>query len=101
MSFNLDKAISVAQRSGKTALGVKKALSAARTGDAKAIVIASNAPNQLRDDVTYYANLSEIPVIEYPKTSQDLGILCGRPHLTAFFTIYKPGDSDIMKIAKK
>ena len=50
----------------------------------------------MKEDVLRYASLSEIPVIPYPKSSQDLGIACGRPHLTAFVTIFNAGDSDIM-----
>ena len=94
---DLDRSISVATKSGKTEFGVKQALKAARNGDAKAIVMASNAPSDMQEDVLRYAKLSELPVIVYPKTSQDLGIACGRPHLTAFVTIFNAGDSDIMQ----
>ena len=93
---DLDRSISVATKSGKTEFGVKRAIKAAKNGDAKAIVMASNAPKEMREDVSRYAELSEIPVIEYPKSSQDLGIACGRPHLTAFVTIFSAGDSDIL-----
>ena len=40
---DLDKSISVARKSGKTALGVKTAIASAKLGDAKAIIIAANA----------------------------------------------------------
>ncbi|MHA2171725.1 MAG: 50S ribosomal protein L30e [Candidatus Kariarchaeaceae archaeon] len=93
---DLDRSISVAKKSGKTELGLNSALKAARTGEAKAIVIAANAPQESRRDLEYYAKLSNLPIIHYPKTSQDLGIVCGRPHLTAYVTIYSPGDSNIL-----
>lgn len=93
---DLDKSISVARKSGKTDLGMNKAIQAAKTGEAKLIVAAANAPREVKEDVEYYCKLSGIPLIEYPKSSQDLGIVVGRPHLTAFITIYHPGDSDIM-----
>ncbi len=94
---DLDRSINVATKSGKTEFGVKRALKAARNGDAIAIVMASNAPSEFQEDVTRYAGLSEVPIIVYPKSSQDLGIACGRPHLTAFVTIFDAGDSDIMQ----
>ena len=97
---DLDKSINVAIKSGKTQFGAKQALKAARNGDALTIVVAANAPALSKEDVEYYAKLSEIPIISYPKTSQDLGIACGRPHLTAFVTIFNPGDSDIMDATK-
>ena len=93
---DLDRSISIATKSGKTEFGMKRAVKAARNGDAMAIIVAANAPDQMKEDVLRYASLSEIPVIPYPKSSQDLGIACGRPHLTAFVTIFNAGDSDIM-----
>lgn len=94
---DLDKSINVARKSGNTELGVNTAIKAAKNGDAKVIVVAANAPGESKEDLVYYAGLSGVPVIEYPKSSQDLGIVCGRPHLTAFVTVFNPGDSDIME----
>jgi len=94
---DLDRSISVATKSGKTEFGAKHAVRAAKNGDAKAIVVASNAPRNYKEDVIRYAGLSEVPIISYPKSSQDLGTACGRPHLTAFVTIFSQGDSDIME----
>jgi large subunit ribosomal protein L30e len=94
---DLDRSINVARKTGKTELGVNSAIKAAKNGDAKAIVMASNAPAEYQEDLEYYAGLSGVPVIIYPKSSQDLGIACGRPHLTAFVTIFSPGDSDILQ----
>ena len=71
---DLDKSINIARKSGKTTLGVNQAKKSARNGDAKAIVISKNALKVHREDVEYYANLSNIPIINYPKTSQDLGV---------------------------
>lgn len=98
---DLDRSISVVRKSGKTALGVNSAIKAAKLGDAKVIVAASNAPIDAKNDVEYYAKISGVPILEYPKTSQDLGVVCGRPHLTAFITIYNAGDSDIMDAVKE
>ncbi|MHA2249568.1 MAG: 50S ribosomal protein L30e [Candidatus Kariarchaeaceae archaeon] len=97
---DLDRSISVARKSGKTALGIKNAIRAAKHGDAKVVIVAANAPFEARQDLEYYAKLSDVPLISYPKTSQDLGIVCGRPHLTAFVTIFNPGDSDILEALK-
>ncbi|RMG34813.1 MAG: 50S ribosomal protein L30e [Methanobacteriota archaeon] len=98
---DLETSISVARKSGKTKLGMKYAIQAAKLKEAKAIVVAANAPKELREDLEYYAGLSGVPIIEYPKTSQDLGVVCGRPHLTAAVTIIHPGDSDILDAIKE
>lgn len=94
---DLDRSISVARKSGKTSIGAKSAIKAAKLGTAKAIVVATNAPASQKEDVLYFSRLSGVPIIEFPRTSQDLGILCGRPHLTAFVTVFNPGDSDILE----
>ncbi|MCY3411459.1 MAG: 50S ribosomal protein L30e [Candidatus Heimdallarchaeota archaeon] len=94
---DLDKSISVVRKSGKTDIGMKKAIHAAKTGNAKVIIAAANAPEDAKNDIEYYCKLSGIPIISYPKTSHDLGIVVGRPHLTAFITVYNEGDSDILE----
>ena len=93
---DLDRSINVARKSGKTSIGAKSAIKAAKLGKAKAIVVAANAPENQKEDVLYYAKLSSVPIIDFPRTSQDLGIICGRPHLTAFVTVFNAGDSDIL-----
>ena len=94
---DLDKSISVVRKTGKTTLGVKQAIKSAKLGDAQVIVIAANAPKEYKEDIEYYAKLSETPIIYYPRTSYDLGVVIGRPHLTAFITVYDSGDSDILE----
>ena len=71
---DLDRSINVARKSGKTSLGAKSAMKAAKLGKAKAIIVATNAPANQMEDVLYYAKLSGVPIINFPRTSQDLGI---------------------------
>ena len=100
VEINLDRSISVAVRTGKTSFGMETAIKSAKIRRAKAFVIAENTPSEKKEDLIRYANLSKIPVIIYPKSSQDLGVICGRPHLVSVVTIYDPGDSDILSIAE-
>ena len=58
-------------------------------------------PDELRKDVTRYASLSEVPILEYSGSSLDLGGICGRPHFVAAMTIFELGDSDILKAVEK
>ncbi len=98
--IDLDRSISVVVRTGKTAFGIRTAIKSAKIRRAKAFIIAENTPTQTKEDLLRYARLSDIPVIIYPKSSLDLGINCGRPHLVSVVTIYDAGDSDILSIAK-
>ncbi|MFW9991336.1 MAG: 50S ribosomal protein L30e [Candidatus Odinarchaeota archaeon] len=98
-SFNLDKAISLAINSGKTAFGAEKAIQSLETGDPnpKAIVLSANCPSNLRNVIRYNAELGSVMLIDYPKNSFELGAACGRPHKIAVLTIYEAGDSRILK----
>ena len=59
-------------------------------------VVAENAPDEILEDVEYYANLSEIPFIVYDGTSVDLGSVCGKPFTVATLIVNDPGDSTIL-----
>ena len=98
---DLDRSINVATRTGKTAFGMRTAIKSAKIRRAKAFIVASNTPETEKEDLLRYAKLSNIPVIIYPKSSLDLGIICGRPHLVSVVTVYDAGDSDILKIAEQ
>jgi len=49
-------------KTGKVALGSRKAIKAALLGKAKLIILAENAPEDIRNDVLRYEKLSNIPV---------------------------------------
>lgn len=66
-------------RSGKIVVGSNEIIKKAKLGQLKFIVIASNAPENIKKDITYYAKLSNIPIIEFPGSNKDLGALIGKP----------------------
>ena len=53
----------------------------------------------VRNDITYYAKQSSVPVHIYPGTSIDLGSACGKNFVVSALTIKEPGDSEILKLA--
>jgi large subunit ribosomal protein L30e len=98
--IDMDKAIATAVKTGKVWLGAKQATGCARTGKAKLIVLASNCPSQIKNDIECYCKLSNVPIIVYKGTSIDLGMVCGKPFPVSALTIREPGDSDILKSLK-
>ena len=88
-------------KTGKVALGSRKAIKAALLGKAKLIILAENAPEDIRNDVLRYAKLSNIPVYIYKGTSVELGALCGKPFMVSAITVYDPGDSNILDLVRK
>ncbi|RLF90880.1 50S ribosomal protein L30e, partial [Thermococci archaeon] len=85
----------------KVILGSNETIRLAKTGGAKLIIVAKNAPKEIKDDIYYYAKLSDIPVYEFEGTSVELGTLLGKPFVVASLAIVDPGESKILALAKR
>jgi len=99
--IDVDKAISTAVKTGKVLFGANNAVKGAKLGRGKLIVLASNCPRNIMDDITYYAKLSGVPVVIYKSSSIDLGVTCGKPFMVSALTVREPGDSDILSLIEK
>jgi len=91
----LDNEIRTVIKTGKVVLGFKKSLRAIKLGKAKAVVMASKVPKEFDDDIRYYAKLSGIPVIKYPGTSTELGVVCGKPFPISTIAVIDLGESKL------
>jgi large subunit ribosomal protein L30e len=96
--INIDKAIALAVKTGKVSFGANSALQNAKTGKAKMIILASNCPKDIKDDVKYYGKISKVPVIAYKGTSMDLAEVSGKLFIISALSIRESGDSDILKL---
>jgi len=98
--IDIDKAIATAVKTGKVYFGANFAVQSAKTGKAKIIIVASNCPAEIRNDIEYYCKLSGIPLIVYKGSSTDLAMTCGKPFIVSALTIREPGDSEILKLVE-
>jgi large subunit ribosomal protein L30e len=98
--IDVNKAIATTAKTGKVLFGASSALKSAKTRKAKLIIVASNCPKNIREDIEYYCKLSNVPVSIYKGNSLDLGAVCGKPFEVSALTVKEPGDSDILKIAE-
>jgi large subunit ribosomal protein L30e len=98
--IDVNKAISAAVKTGKVSIGASSAVQSAQTGRAKLIILASNAPKKVREDVEYYSNLSKVPLVLYKGSSMDLAAACGKPFTVSALSIREPGDSEILKLTE-
>jgi large subunit ribosomal protein L30e len=96
--INIDKAIALAVKTGKVSFGANSALQNAKTGKSKLILLASNCPKAIKDDIEYYGKLSKVPVITYKGTSMDLAEVAGKLFIISALSIREAGDSDILKV---
>ncbi len=95
---DIEKELVNALKTGKVILGSRKTLKIVKLGKAKAVIVAENAPPEIRDDIIYYAKLSNIPLYIYPGTSLELGAVCGKPFTVASLAILDPGSSRIIDL---
>jgi len=98
---DMNKAIATTVKTGKVMLGANNAVKNAKLGRGKMIILASNCPQNVVDDIKYYAKLSGIPLVIYKGSSIDLGMVCGKPFIVSAMTVREPGDSDILKATQQ
>jgi len=95
---NLERELKVALRTGKIVMGSKEVLKHVGVGKGKLVIIASNCPELIKEQIEYYAKLSRIPIYHAPYTSKELGEMCQRGHMVASLVILDEGDSEILKL---
>jgi large subunit ribosomal protein L30e len=98
--IDVDKAIAAASKTGKVSFGANAAQQNAQNGKAKLIVLATNCPQEFRDRIERYCQISNVPVMPYRGSALDLAAVCGKPFTVSALSIREPGDSEILKITE-
>jgi large subunit ribosomal protein L30e len=98
---SIDHELRLALSTGKVQLGSKSAIREMRRGRAKLAIVSKNCPPEARERLETFGRLSGIPVVEHPKDSFDLGVLCGKPFPVSAVAINEPGDSKILDMVKQ
>ena len=99
--INIDKALATACKTGKVSFGANTALQNAKTGKAKMIVLASNCPKDIKEQIEYYGEISKVPVVAYKGGSMDLAEVCNKLFIISALSIRETGDSDILKLTEQ
>ena len=61
---------------GKAIIGQERVLKELKTKNLSKILLAKNCSPKLKEDITYYAKLANVPVIELRQSNEELGVLC-------------------------
>jgi len=56
--------------------GTDLALKRIRNGKITKVFIASNCPNEIRDEIKHYSKLGKIEVFELDETNEEIGFIC-------------------------
>ncbi|MDI9646220.1 MAG: 50S ribosomal protein L30e [Archaeoglobales archaeon] len=70
-------------KSGKYYFGSKRTIKALKKGEAKAVIVAKNCP----EDVIFEIKKYNVPVYTYEGTNMELGALCGKPYSIAAMVV--------------
>jgi large subunit ribosomal protein L30e len=92
MDINIDKALIKVIRTGTVIMGANRTIEAAVKNEAKMVVLASNCPANIREQI----EATSVPILDYAGTGVDLGPVCGKPFTIATMAIMDAGESDIL-----
>ncbi len=61
---------------GKAVVGKEQVLKQLRAKSLSKVYLASNCPKNMKADVSYYAALAKIPLVELELNNEELGVFC-------------------------
>ena len=96
--MDIERGIRVAVDTGKVILGSNKSTQAIKLGKGELVVIAANAPKDVKEDIETYSKLSDMPVYTFEGSSVELGSICGKPLTVTVLVVLEPGDSNILEL---
>ncbi len=95
--MNIERSLKLLVESGKVYFGVDQAKKAAKTKEAKMIVVSKNCPEEAFSGKKY----KNVPVYHFKGTSTELGAACGKPFAISALTVIDAGESDILDAGKE
>lgn len=73
--------------SGKTIIGNNQVISALKDGKVTRVLLAKNAPQEIRDDAKYYAKLNDVEYVELEQDNEELGVICKKNFFIAIIGV--------------
>ena len=68
---------------GKAIVGTERVLKGIKSGSLKKVFIANNCPQKVREDISHYAKLASVPVVELSYNNEEVGIFCKKNFLVS------------------
>ncbi len=73
----------------RAVIGTKSVLKNVKSGELQTVFVAKNCPDTIKKDLSHYASLSSIEIVEFDGTGKQLGTFCGKPFSIAMIGIKK------------
>ncbi|MDK2464566.1 MAG: 50S ribosomal protein L30e [Candidatus Korarchaeota archaeon] len=97
---DLDKEIWLAYSTGRVLIGARKVIRLLKAGTEKPklVVLAKNAPESIRKEIEYLAQMAGVPVIFHEGGSLSLGRAMRKPFFVSAAAIMEEGESSILEV---
>lgn len=87
--MNIQNEIKDAVKSKKLIIGSNRTSKELKLGKVKLVIIASNCPKSIRDDVKHNGKLGKVEINEFKGDSIELGTLCKKPFSASIVSVKK------------
>ena len=68
-------------------VGTRTVVKTLKTGVAKSVIVATNAPESVKKDLQHYTNISKTPIHNFSGTGKQLGTFLGKPFSVSVLAI--------------
>lgn len=70
-------------------VGTSRTVKYLKVGKLSKVYFSSNCPTSIKEDLKYYGDLSQTPVVELEQTNEELGTLCKKPFFISVLSVLK------------
>ena len=76
-------------KSKNLVVGTGKTVKYIKTGKLSKVYVSSNCPAGVKEDLKYYGELAQTPIIELEQTNEEIGTLCKKPFFISVLSVLK------------
>jgi large subunit ribosomal protein L30e len=96
--MDVQRSLRTVLATGKVLIGTDQTTKALARGEAKLVILASNAPGA--EEIRAAATKKRVPVYAFDGMGTALGPACGKPFAISALAVLDAGTSDVLQLAK-
>lgn len=75
-------------------IGTEKTIKNIKLGKVEKVIVSSNCPDQIFEDISHYAEMSKTETIKVSYPNEELGVICKKPFSISVLSILKQQNSN-------
>lgn len=80
-------------KSKSLVIGTEKTMKNLKLGRIDRVILSSNCPDKVAEDLGYYAGLSNVEMVKVHYPNEELGVICKKPFSISVLSILKQQNS--------